>query len=96
MVETLGPKRGDRFLDLACGTGGVALVAARGGADVTGLDISADQIAKARAAARDAGLSIRFDEGDAQSLPYADGEFDSAASAFGMIFAPTTPWRRPN
>jgi SAM-dependent methyltransferase len=88
MVETLGPKRGDRFLDLACGTGGVALVAARGGADVTGLDLSADQIAKARAAARGAGLSIRFDEGDAQSLPYADGEFDSAASAFGMIFAP--------
>jgi SAM-dependent methyltransferase len=55
---------------------------------VTGLDISADQLAKARAAADEAGLSIRFDEGDAQTLPYGDAEFDVAASAFGVIFAP--------
>ena len=88
ILETLGPKKGDRFLDLACGTGGVALLAARAGADVTGLDISADQLAKARASAEAEGLSIRFDEGDAQSLPYADGEFAAVASAFGMIFAP--------
>jgi SAM-dependent methyltransferase len=79
---------GERFLDLACGTGGVALVAARVGADVTGLDFSADQIVKARAAAEAAGLSIRYDEGDAQALPYADASFDVAASAFGVIFAP--------
>lgn len=88
IVETLSPAAGERFLDLACGTGGVALVAARSGADVTGLDISPDQLDKAQAAAADAGLSIRFDEGDAQSLPYPDGAFDLAASAFGMIFAP--------
>ena len=66
----------------------MALIAARAGADVTGLDISADQLEKARAAAAAEGLSIRFDEGDAQALPYADGEFDAAASAFGMVFAP--------
>ena len=88
IVETLAPKPGERFLDLACGTGGVALAAARAGADVTGLDISTDQLEKARAAAEEAGLEIRFDEGDAQALPYADGEFDAVASAFGMIFAP--------
>jgi SAM-dependent methyltransferase len=88
IVETLSPAPGERFLDLACGTGGVALIAARSGADVTGLDISADQVEKARAAAADAGLSIRFDEGDAQSLPYPDGVFGAAASAFGVIFAP--------
>jgi SAM-dependent methyltransferase len=88
MVETLSPKPGDRFLDLACGTGGVALIAARAGADVTGFDISADQLAKARAAAAEEGLSIRFDEGDVQALPYPDGDFDAAASAFGMVFAP--------
>ena len=88
IVDTLAPKPGDRFLDSACGTGGVALIAARAGADVTGLDISAEQLAKARAAASEEGLSIRFDESDVQALPYADGEFELAASAFGMVFAP--------
>ena len=87
IVDTLAPRHGDRFLDSACGTGGVALIAARAGADVTGLDISAQQLAKARAAASEEGLPIRFDEGDVQSLPYADREFDAAASAFGMVFA---------
>jgi SAM-dependent methyltransferase len=88
IVETLDPKPGERFLDLACGTGGVALIAAKAGAEVTGLDISPDQLGKARAAAEAGGLSIRFDEGDVQALPYGDGEFDAVASAFGMIFAP--------
>jgi SAM-dependent methyltransferase len=55
---------------------------------VTGLDISADQLQKARAAATEAGLAIRFDEGDAQALPYGDASFDVVVSAFGMIFAP--------
>jgi SAM-dependent methyltransferase len=76
------------LLDLACGTGGVALIAARTGAEVTGLDISPDQVAKARAAAEEANLDVRFDEGDAQELSYADGEFDAVVSVFGVIFAP--------
>ncbi len=88
IVDALSLSAGERFLDLACGTGGVALIAARAGADVTGLDISADQLEKARATAADVGLPIRFDQGDAQSLPYPDGAFDAAASAFGVIFAP--------
>jgi SAM-dependent methyltransferase len=66
----------------------VALIAARRGAEVTGLDISADQLGKARAASDEAGLSIRFDEGDAQALPYGNADFDVIASAFGIIFAP--------
>src|SRR5581483_7544410 len=86
-VAALDLRPGDRVLDLACGTGGVALRAARAGADVTGLDISPDQLAKARAAAAAAGLEIRFDEGDVQELPYGEAEFDAVASVFGMIFA---------
>jgi SAM-dependent methyltransferase len=54
---------------------------------VTGQDISADQLGKARRAAEEASLSIRFDEGDAQELPYEDESFDVVASAFGAIFA---------
>ena len=88
IVEALGIGPGVGFLDVACGTGGVALRAARAGADVTGIDISADQLAKARRAAEAEGLSIRFDEGDCEELPYGDAEFDAVASAFGAIFAP--------
>jgi SAM-dependent methyltransferase len=88
VVRALAIEPGARFLDVACGTGGVALRAARAGADVVGMDISADQLAKARRAAEEEGLAIRFDEGDCQELPYADAEFDAVASAFGAIFAP--------
>ena len=64
------------------------MIAAGTGAEVTGLDISADQLEKARAAAAEAGLEIRFDEGDAQALPYEAASFEVVVSAFGMIFAP--------
>jgi SAM-dependent methyltransferase len=88
VVEALALAPGERMLDVACGTGGVALRAARGGASVVGIDVSADQLAKARRAAEAEGLEIRFDEGDCQELPYRDAEFDAVASVFGAIFAP--------
>jgi ubiquinone/menaquinone biosynthesis C-methylase UbiE len=88
VVAVLGTDSGTRFLDVACGTGGVALRAARAGANVTGIDISPDQLAKARRAAEEEGLAIHFDEGDCQELPYGDAEFDAVASVFGAIFAP--------
>jgi SAM-dependent methyltransferase len=88
VVQALALEPGARVLDVACGTGGVALRAARAGADVVGIDISADQLAKARRAAEEEGLSIRFEEGDCQELPYGDAAFDAVASAFGAIFAP--------
>ena len=88
VVEALGLGPGTRVLDVACGTGGVALRAARAGADVVGIDISADQLAKARRAAEAEGLNVRLDEGDCEELPYGDAEFDAVASAFGAIFAP--------
>ena len=87
VVSLLALEPGSRLLDVACGTGGVALRAARAGADVVGIDISADQLAKAQRAAAAEGLAIRFDEGDCEELPYGDGEFDSVVSVFGAIFA---------
>jgi SAM-dependent methyltransferase len=87
VVVALAIEPGTRVLDVACGTGAVAQRAARAGADVVGIDISADQLAKARLAAEREGLTIRFDEGDCQQLPYGDAEFDAVASAFGAIFA---------
>jgi len=88
VVEALAIVPGARVLDVACGTGGVALRAAWAGAEVVGIDISADQLGKARRAADEQGLEIRFDEGDCQELPYGDDEFDGVASTFGAIFAP--------
>jgi ubiquinone/menaquinone biosynthesis C-methylase UbiE len=86
--SALAIQPGTRVLDVACGIGGVALRAARRGADASGVDISADQLAKARRAAEAEGLAIRFDEGDCQELPYAEAAFDAVASVFGAIFAP--------
>jgi SAM-dependent methyltransferase len=87
VVAALAIEPGARVLDVACGTGGVALRAAQAGANVVGIDISADQLAKARRAAEEEGLAIRFDGGDCQELQYGDAEFDLVASAFGAIFA---------
>jgi len=87
VVAALALEPASRVLDVACGTGAVAVRAARLGADVVGIDISPDQLAKARTNADAEGLAIRFDEGDCQELPYADAEFDAVASAFGAIFA---------
>jgi SAM-dependent methyltransferase len=88
IVELLALRPGARFLDVATGTGGVALRAARKGADVVGQDISADQLGKARAAAEAAGIAAEWIECDCQDMPLPDASFDAAASAFGMIFAP--------
>jgi SAM-dependent methyltransferase len=88
LVDRLRPAANQRWLDLATGTGEVAFRAARGGADVVGLDIAPIQIEKARERAAGEGLTIRFVVGDAQSLPYEDGAFDVVSSNFGFVFAP--------
>jgi 2-polyprenyl-3-methyl-5-hydroxy-6-metoxy-1,4-benzoquinol methylase len=81
-------KPGSRVLDVACGTGNVSLPAAHAGAVVTGVDIATNLLEQARKRAADENLNIRFDEGDAEDLPYADGEFDIVVTMFGAMFAP--------
>jgi len=80
--------RGTTVLDVACGAGQVALMAARAGAVVTGVDIATNLIDQARARAQAEGLAARFDEGDAEMLPYGDGSFDLVVSLIGAMFAP--------
>jgi SAM-dependent methyltransferase len=79
---------GASLLDVACGSGQLALVAARRGARVTGVDIAINSIRVARDRAQAEALPARFDEGDAEALPYADASFDVVASLFGAMFAP--------
>jgi SAM-dependent methyltransferase len=87
-VAALEPTHGERWLDVATGTGGVALRAARRGAEVTALDLSEDMLTKAKRAADRDGLAIRFDLGDAEHLPYESASFEVVSSCFGVIFAP--------
>jgi len=86
LVARLAPQAGERFLDVATGTGEIALRAARSGAEINALDIAPALLALARE--KPGAEAIRFEEGDAQSLPYEDAAFDVVASNFGVIFAP--------
>jgi ubiquinone/menaquinone biosynthesis C-methylase UbiE len=72
LIARLGPRRGERWLDLATGTGAVVLRAARAGARVTGQDLAPELIETARDLAAKEGLSVDFDVGDAERLDYPD------------------------
>ena len=88
LVEALAPQPGLRWLDVACGAGHVAELAAAAGAKVTGIDISPRLIEVARARAGAGGYDIAYRVGDAESLDAGDQSFDTVSSSFGMIFAP--------
>ena len=87
-VNRLNLEPGTKFLDVACGTGNLALPAARAGAVVTGVDIAPNLVEQARENARREGLKVQFDEGDAEALSYNDASFDVVATMFGAMFAP--------
>jgi SAM-dependent methyltransferase len=88
LFREVPPQAGERWLDVATGTGEIARPAARAGAEVTGLDLAPDLIETARERARADGVEVRFDVGDAEALPYEDGSFDTVSSTFGVMFAP--------
>jgi SAM-dependent methyltransferase len=88
LVKFAEIKPGQRVLDIACGTGVVAVTAARQGAKVSGLDLTPTLLERARENAKIAGLDIEFVEGDAEALPYPDATFDVVLSQFGHMFAP--------
>lgn len=88
LVKFAGLKAGMRVLDVGCGTGVVALTAARLGARVTGLDLTPKLLERARENTAIMGLAADWVEGDAEALPFGDGEFDAVVSQFGHMFAP--------
>jgi ubiquinone/menaquinone biosynthesis C-methylase UbiE len=87
-VERLKIQPGARVLDVACGTGNLAIPAARKGAQVWGIDIAPNSLDQARQRAAAEGLQAVFEEGDAEQLPYPDAHFDVVMSMFGAMFGP--------
>lgn len=88
LVRHAGVKAGQRVLDVGCGTGVVAITAARLGAKVVGLDLTPALLERARENSKVAGVDIEWHEGDAEQLPFPDASFDVVLSQFGHIFAP--------
>lgn len=86
-VMRLDPKGGERILDIATGTGLTARYLSRSGAKVTGVDIADGLLEAARQLSEEEGLSIDWQLGDAEKLPFGEASFDAAASTFGIMFA---------
>ena len=88
LVEAADLHAGWRVLDVATGSGNVAIVAAQSGAHVTGLDITPELFEAARRRMTESGVEIELIEGDAEDLPFGDASFDRVLSCFGVMFAP--------
>jgi SAM-dependent methyltransferase len=86
--ERLNIVPGCKLLDIACGSGQLALMAAKDGIEVTGVDIAGNLVERARARAKAEGLNARFEEADAEFLPFADASFDVVVTLIGAMFAP--------
>jgi SAM-dependent methyltransferase len=88
LVRFAGVGAGARVLDVGCGTGVVAVTAARLGAEVEAIDLTPPLLERARENSQIAGVEVNWREGDVEELPFADAEFDFVLSQFAHIFAP--------
>jgi len=88
LVAAVDPRPGQRVLDVACGSGNAALIAARRFCRVTGVDYVPALIERARQRAAADGVTVDFQVGDAQALPFPDASIDVVLSTFGVMFAP--------
>ncbi len=88
LVEAAAVEAGQRVLDVAAGSGNVAIPAARTGARVVASDLTPELLDEGRRHADDLGVRLDWEVGDAESLPYGDGEFDTVLSCVGVMFAP--------
>ncbi|NHC14953.1 class I SAM-dependent methyltransferase [Motilibacter deserti] len=88
LVEASGVRAGERVLDVAAGSGNVALPAAAAGADVLATDLTPELLEVGRKQADRAGVRLEWQEADAEALPLADASFDAVLSCVGVMFAP--------
>ena len=88
LVEACDIGPGDRVLDVGAGSGNAAIPAARTGADVTASDLTPELLATGALLAAQDGLDVRWEEGDAEALPYDDATYDVVMSCVGVMFAP--------
>jgi SAM-dependent methyltransferase len=88
LVAACGVGPGQRVLDVAAGSGNVALRAAAAGADVVASDITPENLEAGRREASALGLDLEWVEADAEALPFDDTSFEVVTSSFGAMFAP--------
>jgi ubiquinone/menaquinone biosynthesis C-methylase UbiE len=88
LCSTVDPRAGQRVLDVACGSGTAALVAARRYCEVSGIDYVPELVERAKVRARAEGYDVDLRVADAQALPFDDGAFDVVLSVYGVQFAP--------
>lgn len=88
LVDACAISAGQEVLDVAAGSGNLALIAAEEGADVVASDIAPAQVELGRARTEAEGVDVEWVEADAEELPFEDDRFDCAASVFGVMFAP--------
>jgi ubiquinone/menaquinone biosynthesis C-methylase UbiE len=88
LVEAAGISAGQRVLDVATGSGNVAMRAAEAGADVVASDLTPENFEAGRREAGARGVELEWVEADAEALPFEGGQFDVVTSVFGVMFAP--------
>ncbi|ETW23950.1 class I SAM-dependent methyltransferase [Mycobacterium gastri] len=88
LVAAAGIGPGVRVLDVAAGSGNISLPAAKAGATVVSTDLTPELLQRSAARAAELGLTLEYQEANAQALPFAEGEFDAVISAIGVMFAP--------
>jgi SAM-dependent methyltransferase len=88
LIDRLDVRPAQDVLDVATGTGNMALRAAVRGARVVGLDLVPELLQTARQRAGAVGVAVDWVEGDAEDLPFDDERFDHVVSVFGVQFAP--------